>query len=55
MGAPAGGEKNMPTRPKKNTLVHVIDGLLNMTVGIVNGTYPIDGELLSECRAEVDT
>jgi len=34
--------------------VHVIDGLLNLTVGIVNGTYPVDVEKLTECRAEVD-
>lgn len=46
--------RNRPNRPKKNTLVHILDGLLNMTVGIVNGTYPVDVEKLSECRSEID-
>lgn len=34
--------------------MHLIDGILNLTVGIVNGTNPIDAEYLSECREEVD-
>lgn len=35
--------------------LRTFDGIVNLTMGIVNGTFPVDAEKFDECRNTIDT